>query len=318
MQKPANPNATEAVKRLLNYLSETAGNAIITGQHTQTARMEEIDYISKVTGKEPLLRGFELLSYSPNINYDDASEECLTEVYENRGTVDIALDWAKRTGGIVTLTFHWFSPLGGRDKSFYTEHTDFNAERVLIQGTTERAAFYHDMDVIAKELEKFRQADIPVLWRPFHEAHGGWFWWGAKGPVVASRLYCMMYEYYTNVLHLDNLLWVWNCPVKEAYPGDDYVDVVSLDVYLGNYEKTDYLKEYEQLIQTTSKNKPAALAEIGYLPDIELLEQSRIPWAYYMTWSKGFCIGERFNSVKSLKTMYDSGYSRCANDFSIN
>ena len=96
MQKPANPNATEAVKRLLNYLSETAGNAIITGQHTQTARMEEIDYISKVTGKEPLLRGFELLSYSPNINYADASEECLTEVYENRGTVDIALDWAKR------------------------------------------------------------------------------------------------------------------------------------------------------------------------------------------------------------------------------
>ena len=245
MQKPANPNATQAARRLLDYLAETAGNAVITGQHTQTARMEEIDYIRAVTGKEPLLRGFELLSYSPNINYDDASEDCLTEVYENRGTVDIALEWAKKTGGIVTLTFHWFSPLRGHDKSFYTEHTDFNAERVLIQGTMERAAFYHDMDVIAKELEKFRQADIPVLWRPFHEAEGGWFWWGAKGSVVASQLYCMMYEYYTRVLHLDNLLWVWNCPVKEAYPGDDYVDIVSLDVYLAEYEKTDYRKEYE-------------------------------------------------------------------------
>ncbi len=317
MQKPANPNATQAARRLLDYLAETAGNAVITGQHTQTARMEEIDYIRKVTGKEPLLRGFELLSYSPNINYDDASEDCLTEVYENHGTVDIALEWANKTGGIVTLTFHWFSPLRGHDKSFYTEHTDFNAEMVLIQGTMERAAFYHDMDVIAKELEKFRQADIPVLWRPFHEAEGGWFWWGAKGPVVASQLYCMMYEYYTRVLHLDNLLWVWNCPVKEAYPGDDYVDIVSLDVYLAEYEKTDYRKEYEQLIRTTSANKPAALAEIGYLPDIQLLEQSRIPWAYYMTWSKDFCLGERFNSVESLKTMYNSGYSRCANDFSI-
>ena len=58
MQKPANPNATESAKRLLNYLSETAGNAVITGQHTQTTRMEEIDYIRAVTGKEPLLRGF--------------------------------------------------------------------------------------------------------------------------------------------------------------------------------------------------------------------------------------------------------------------
>lgn len=105
--------------------------------------------------------------------------------------------------------------------------------------------------------------------------------------------------------------------MKEAYPGDDYVDIVSLDVYLAEYEKTDYRKEYERLIRTTSVNKPAALTEIGCLPDIQLLEQSRIPWAYYMTWSKDFCLGERFNSVESLKAMYNSVYSRCANDFSI-
>lgn len=103
MQNTVNPNATEKAKALLNFLSETAGKAIITGQHTQTNPMEEIDYIKSKTGKEPLLRGFEMLAYSPNINDNDASETCLTEVYENRNTIETALKWAKATSGIVTL-----------------------------------------------------------------------------------------------------------------------------------------------------------------------------------------------------------------------
>ncbi len=312
MQKTANPNASAATKKLLNDLSETAGKAIITGQHTQTNTMEEINYIRKETGKEPLLRGFELLAYSPNINYQNATDECLTEVYENRNTMQTALKWAKETGGIVTLTFHWFSPLGGHDKSFYAKNTDFDAEKILIEGAPERIAFYRDMDVIAAELKKFQNADIPVLWRPFHEADGEWFWWGAKGPVIASKLYRLMFEYYTNVLHLDNLIWVWNCPVKEAYPGDAYVDIVSMDIYLSNYEKTDYHQQYDQLIQATSPYKTAALAEVGYMPDIQLLSQSHTPWAYYMTWSKEFCIGEQYNSVNQLKSMYQNSYAICA------
>ena len=103
MQTTVNPNATENAKKLLNYLSETAGKSIITGQHTQTNPMEEIDYIRSKTGKETLLRGFEMLAYSPNINDNDASEACLTEVYENRNTIETALKWAKATSGIVTL-----------------------------------------------------------------------------------------------------------------------------------------------------------------------------------------------------------------------
>ena len=84
MQETVNANATVEARELLNMLSETAGKAVITGQHTQTNPMEEIEYIKSVTGREPKLRGFELLAYSPNINYEDADEACLTEVYENR------------------------------------------------------------------------------------------------------------------------------------------------------------------------------------------------------------------------------------------
>ena len=145
----ADAKATQEAKELLEYLKNTAGQQIITGQHTQTIPCEEIAYIRQTTGKEPKLRGFELLAYSPNINYADASPECLKEVEENKGTVETALQWARAnrpdkvndtgtenstdyaTGGILTFSFHWFSPLGGRDKSFYTEHTDFDATKVL-------------------------------------------------------------------------------------------------------------------------------------------------------------------------------------------
>ncbi|MGN0678278.1 MAG: glycosyl hydrolase [Oscillospiraceae bacterium] len=309
MQQTVNPNASAATKQLLNYLSETAGKAIITGQHTQTNPMEEIDYIRKQTGKEPRLRGFELLAYSPNINYENATEECLTEVYENRNTMETALRWAKETHGIVTLTFHWFSPLGGIDKSFYAKNTYFDATKILTEGTPERIAFYRDMDIIAVELRKFQQADIPILWRPFHEADGDWFWWGAKGPQTAMELYKLMFEYYTNVLHLNNLLWVWNCRLSEGYPGDEYVDVISVDIYLSEYAQTDYRDDYLKLIKATSENKVAALAEVGYIPDIRLLEQSHTPWAYYMCWSKEFCIGEQYNTTERLKAMYNSPYA---------
>lgn len=322
MPTAVNKNASKNAKKLLDYLYEVAGNGIITGQHTQTKPMEEVTYIKELTGKEPKLRGFEMLAYSPNINFEDASEACLTEVYENEGTLDTAFDWAMEghdasvpyewdqdKDGIVTFSFHWYSPIGGRDKAFYIEHTEFDCRQILVEGTPEREAFYADMDAIAGHLQRFADADIPVLWRPFHESDGKWFWWGAHGPEVASKLYVMMYDYYTNKYHLDNLLWVWNCRTKEGYPGDEYVDVMSVDIYLEKFEPTDYKSDYEKLLEETTKNKVVALAEIGYLPDIDVLKNSKVPWAYYMCWSKEFCIGEQYNSEDIVKKMYASEYA---------
>ncbi len=311
MQSPVNKNATKNARELLNYLSDTAGHAIITGQHTQTNYMEEAVYIYEKTGKYPKLRGFELLAYSPNINYEGASFECLKEIYDNRETLNTALEWARSADGILTFTFHWFSPLGGHDKSFYAEKTDFDPTKVLIEGSPEREAFYHDMDVIAGYLKPFCDEDIPILWRPFHESEGTWFWWGSKGPETAGALFKLMYEHFTGIHHLDNLLWVWNCPLKKGYPGDEFVDVISRDIYLSEYKATDYSAEYKELIENTSRNKVAAIAETGYMPDADMLAQSHVPWAYFMTWSREFCIGEQYNTVEHLRQMYDSTYSVC-------
>ena len=114
-----------SVKKVMNYLASIQGKKIIAGQHTQTMAMEELAQIKKVTGKEPALLGFELLSYSPNINYSDTDEECMREVAENKGTIECARNWAKKRG-LITMTWHWFSPLYGRSKAFYTENTPYD------------------------------------------------------------------------------------------------------------------------------------------------------------------------------------------------
>lgn len=304
-----NPNATKEAKELLQYLSDCAGNCLLTGQHTQTNAMEEREYIHDVTGCYPKLVGFEMLSYSPNIDYRNSSDACLTEVYENRDTMKTALELAKKTDIIVAICFHWFSPIGGSDKAFYTEHTDFDPERVLVEGTPEREAFYSDLEVIAKELQAFLEAGIPVLWRPFHEVEGTWFWWGSKGGAVAAELYRMMYHLFVEEKKLNNLLWVWSSPTKEAYPGDDYVDVIGWDIYLPEKQVTDYKDKYEELIANTTQNKVAAITEVGYNPDIKMIQESHVPWAFYMTWSKEFILTEQYNTKEELKAMYESDYS---------
>ena len=74
---PCDPCALPCVHRLLDYLASIEGRGILTGQHTQSMAQEELHHIEAVTGKRPALLGFELLSYSPNINYLDTDEECM-------------------------------------------------------------------------------------------------------------------------------------------------------------------------------------------------------------------------------------------------
>lgn len=88
---PVNSNATPEARELLQYLARCSGTSILTGQHTQTNPMEEYQYIHEVTGHYPKVVGFEMLSYSGNINWEDASEACLTEVRENQHTMETAL-----------------------------------------------------------------------------------------------------------------------------------------------------------------------------------------------------------------------------------
>ena len=305
---PVNPNAQDCVKSVLKYLSDISGDKVITGQHTQTMAMEELHHIKKITGKEPALLGFELLSYSPNINYLDTDDECMSEVVENFGTLKRAWEWADRRG-LITFTWHWFSPLGGRSKSFFTDNTDFDASKAIIDGTSEHKALISDMDYMAGLLRPFCDRGIPILWRPFHEGDGNWFWWGVKGPEVVKKLWRIMYERYTNIHGLNNLIWVWNTAVPECYPGDDVVDIISRDMYPEPHSHTAHAEEYAELTKITQQKKIVLIGEIGSLPDVDEIHEKKLGWASFMTWSKVFCLTEDLTGFDYLKKLYCGPYA---------
>ena len=305
---PVNPNAQDCVKNVMKYLSDITYKQIITGQHTQTMAQEELSHIEKVTGKLPALVGFELLSYSPNINYFDTDDECMKEVTENYGTLKKAWEWAEKKG-LITFTWHWFSPLGGRSKAFFTDNTDFDAAKAVIDGTAENIALISDMDMMAGLLRPFCDKHIPILWRPFHEGDGNWFWWGAKGAEPLKKLWGIMYDRFTNMHKLNNLIWVWNAPTPECYPGDDTVDIISRDMYPPEHEHTSQSEMYYDLMKITKQNKITIIGETGTLPSAKAIADERVGWASYMTWSQVFCLTEKFNTNDALKEMYSSPYS---------
>lgn len=305
LYSPVNHNAQQCVKNVLKYLSDISYDKILTGQHTQTMAMEELEHIKVITGKEPALLGFELLSYSPNINYLDTDEECMTEVMQNNGTLKRAWEWSEKNG-LITFVWHWFSPLGGRLKSFYSCNTDFDAGLAVIDGTPENIALISDMDVIAGLIRPFCDKNIPILWRPFHEGDGDWFWWGVKGSNIVKKLWRIMYDRYTNVHKLNNLIWVWNSPVPECYPGDDVVDIISRDMYPEKHIHTSQSEMYHELVKVTSHPKITIIGETGTMPNLDAIHNERIGWVSYMSWSKEFCLSEDYTSSEYLRKMYNS------------
>ena len=80
MSNPVNTKASKEVRAVLDYLESIKGKGIVTGLHTLTMEQEELAFVEKITGKLPALCGFELLSYSPNINYPSCNEEALKEL----------------------------------------------------------------------------------------------------------------------------------------------------------------------------------------------------------------------------------------------
>lgn len=300
---PCNPNALPCVHRLMEYLGQLSGKGILTGQHTKTREMEELHHIEQITGKQPALLGFELLSYSPNINYLDTDDECMEEVEGNYGTLRQAWEWAAQKG-VVTFTWHWFSPLGGHGKSFYARNTDFDAAQALVEGTPENRALLSDLDMMAGLLRPFRDAGVPILWRPFHEGEGDWFWWGAKGEETVKGLFRLMYDRYTKLHHLDNLIWVWNSPTPETYPGDDVVDIISRDMYPPAHVHTAQSSKLSELQRITCQPKIALIGEIGTIPSASALAEEKAEWVSYMTWCNDFCLTENFTDNEALRAMY--------------
>jgi mannan endo-1,4-beta-mannosidase len=176
-----------------------------------------------------------------------------------------------------------------------------------------------ELKLIADELEKFKKKGIAVLWRPFHEMNGDWFWWGQTDPQSFKNFWARLYRYLKCDRQLDNLIWVYSpsskdhsgiADVLQYYPGDEYVDIVALDKYLDT-TRTDWdtkiiLNGYDELVTT---KKPFGLGEFGPSSSScpETCQKDSNGYCYQTT----CCPSSDFDYVKLLNIL-DSKYEKTA------
>lgn len=304
-----NPNASENAKRLMTYLCDVYGTDILSGQYCDTGMCGlENATIWKTTGsKYPAILGLDMIEYTPS----------RVEHGSTSNAVDYAIEyWDK--GGIVTFCWHWNPPskyiTGQWYSAFYKEHTNINLAKIM-NGEDQEGydLLMADIDAIAVQLQKLEDAGVPILWRPLHEASGGWFWWGNAGADAYKELYILLYDKLTNEYGLDNLIWVWNGQDKDWYPGDEYVDIIGEDIYAGEKVYTPQTSKYLEVLEYTDAKKMIILSENGCMFDPDLAIRDGAMWGSFCTWGGEFVSGsdslfifsEQYTEESMLKKVYE-------------
>lgn len=266
-------NSTPEAQNVYDFLAENFGKKAISGTMANVSwNINEAEWVNKHTGKYPALNGFDYihLHASPSIWIDYSNTEVVESWWENNG--------------LVTVMWHWNVPVSeqSNDFAFYTEETSFNVSKAVQEGTYENMIIKADLEKVANHLLLLQEKNIPVIWRPLHEAEGGWFWWGAKGPDPCKSLWKLMFDMFEEK-GLNNLIWAWTTETDdhEWYPGDQYVDIIGRDAY--NRNASTMFSEYDWIRQTYP-DKIIALSEFGSLSSISDQWGSGAKWSWFMSW----------------------------------
>lgn len=225
-----------------------------------------IERFKTATGKTPAFIDYDMHS----LPFFTASDICkaIGELYE-----------FTQAGGFIALTAHWLTPkvnikdasCRGADNCRY-HLTKEEFLQISENGTELNTNFNDELDLEALFIKKLEKLGIPVIFRPLHEINGGWFWWqkysenGISGKDSAD-LFKYVRNYFENEWNLKNILWEFNPSLMFAkedavkcYPGNEYVDILSLDWYL---KEGNYAEFYREMQNAAGKDMPFALAEFG-------------------------------------------------------
>ncbi|MCM1307846.1 MAG: glycoside hydrolase family 26 protein [Butyrivibrio sp.] len=279
--KLSNPNADAVTAKVYDYICENFGKQIISCQQESTwmgSPDYEMDYIFEKTGKLPAMRG---LDYMNN---------------DFKGVNQRAIEWWNK-GGLVTICWHT-----GVNGSGYQESLDDNPnfDKLLTEGTDEYNAMMKSWDEAATALAELRDAGVPVLWRPFHEFDGKWFWWGKGDSENFIKLWRLMYDKFTNEYGLTNLIWVlgYSGEIRNGwYVGDEYCDIIGSDTY----DNSTNSKAWKKL-DALNTNKPMAFHECGNVPSVDKFVSDGCIWSWFMIWHTDHI---KNNNVDNLSKVYN-------------
>jgi hypothetical protein len=287
---PVDPQATTQARKLLCYLYSQYGNHIISGQQESTwvnGPDYEMNYIYNNTGKYPAIRGLDM-GDSPTF-----------------GTR--ALAWWN-AGGIPMVGYHMGSPAQDSD-GYSGSQMKANINAALTSGTADNRRLLQRLDAVAAQLKIVQDGGGAVLWRPYHEAGGTWFWWSMEGGSQYVRLWRYTFDYLTKTKGLHNLVWLHpysGSPDGSFYPGKAYVDVGGADTYAGDHGPlTSMFNTTRNIVGTTI---PIALHENGPIPDPDQLQSSSAKWVLFNTWHTTWITNTSTNPISLLQKVYGHAY----------
>ncbi|QGY44077.1 beta-mannosidase [Maribellus comscasis] len=276
-------NPSKEAENVYNFLKENYGQKVISASMSNVAwNINEAEWIKQHTGKYPAIASFDYihLPFSP-ANWIDYSETAFIEEWWNNN-------------GLVCASWHWNVPSnqGSDNYYFYADETSFKASNATIEGTWENEIVKADLEKISSYIKILKEKNIPLIWRPLHEAAGNiyeyqageaWFWWGANGAEAFKQLWIYMFNYFRE-MELDNLIWVWTTQTNDNdfYPGDNYVDIIGRDVY--NNSDANSIAEQFSSIRNEYPNKIVTLSEMGNVATISSQWAAGAKWAYFMPW----------------------------------
>ncbi len=268
-----------------NFLKENYGENIVSATHgTPAWNLNEAEWVNRHTGKYPAMATFDyiFLRYSP-ANWVDYSD------------IGFIQDWWDNNG-LVAANWHWNVPPSESENDVeqlvYQNETSFKPSNVVIEGTWENTYAKEDLDELAEYFQILQDNNIPVIWRPLHEAAGNiyefsggraWFWWGSEGGEAYTALWRFVYDH-LKAKGINNLIWVWTTQTNDDsfYPGDEYVDIIGRDIY-NNTDAADLVAQFEQ-IQATYPTKMIAMSEFGNTENISKQWADGARWSYFMPW----------------------------------
>ena len=269
------PEATQETKALFANLRTLAPDRLLFGHQDALAygvAWKEWNPcrsdVADVCGMHPAVFGWDVGKLGQRLHNIDtvdflAMQEWMREVF--------------RMGGINTISWHMDNLVTGGD----SWDTGANVVRAILPGGNRHAAYVAKLDLFAEFVRElkvgflFKRA-IPIIFRPFHEHTGRWFWWGQPHctPEEYKALWRFTVSYLRDVKGLHNLLYCYSPDIfrdrehyLECYPGDEWVDILGVDDYhdlsaRGNSQ--DLIRRLRTVVELAEeRGKVAALTETG-------------------------------------------------------
>ncbi|PHR94243.1 MAG: hypothetical protein COA69_01205 [Robiginitomaculum sp.] len=268
---------------ILEYLTSVSeGGQTLSGtqvnEYEVFIKCTSYDRLHAMTGKKAAVLGLELMFA---IEYEGYADHLVRLAREHA-----------QAGGLVTLAWHARNPLKTCPRGEFYEcskmmMSDDMMALMLTDGTHENVLFKKDIAAVAPVFKRMQDAGIPVLFRPFHEMNGNWFWWGATDRF--ADLWSILHHEMETVHGLKNIIWVWGSadrPNSPHYaPPNGTFDIVGADIYETDNDSELFIDRWKDA-RKVSSSAPFAFTEIGRVPSDRVLAETKP--AFVFLWGGEF------------------------------